>query len=225
MIKLTSSRRDLLYLGLLLVMVKLAVDWHMEKNANQQLTPPATSSYSVSALQENDILVDDIHNPKTQPEPQEIALLDEENPDEKERIDEPENLADELLSFHEADQHILKQIDLAKEQINEALAFFSYPKIEIAQLHSLKQQLVHLKRQYQYTSPAIALLGPIGSAGVVLKEQKLEKLVLKTVNAIGQIICQLDTNKHVGEFEPYDSVAVGLTANQTLLEQLKQTVA
>lgn len=72
---------------------------------------------------------------------------------------------------HTPDQTILDRIHALQENIKLELQNHPHHRDFIA----LSKQVEKLAHDYTHTSGATALLGPIGTAGVVLKERKLEE--------------------------------------------------
>jgi len=93
--------------------------------------------------------------------------------------------------IHELDRSFLEQIYTAQHHLfvleescgdNDAIA------LEIAHL---KKDLARIEEQYKTNSPAIMLLGPIGSAAIVTKEEKLQKNLIDVINKIQKLRCNL----------------------------------
>ena len=122
------------------------------------------------------------------------------------------------FSIHEADPDVLSQIEDLQKQIDQAIELVETSSTQAALLQSMKQRLTQFKREYKYTSPAVALLGPIGYTGIVVKEQRIEKGILKITNALNSILhehAQLD-DKYV----PTKEIAQGIEIGHTILAQV-----
>ena len=122
------------------------------------------------------------------------------------------------FSVHEVDQNILAQIKDLQTQIDQAIELIEPSTTPAAQLESMKQRLAQFRREYKHTSPAVALLGPIGYTGIVVKEQRIEKGILKITNTLNSIL-----HKHAQqeeEFVPVKAIAEGVKAGHTILTQL-----
>ena len=62
----------------------------------------------------------------------------------------------------------------------------------------------------------MALLGPIGTASIVIKEEKLNKKLLTTVNDIHALLHKINTP--LTSFEPSLSIENALAANKIILK-------
>jgi hypothetical protein len=129
-----------------------------------------------------------------------------------------EDTAQKQFSVHEVDQNVLTQIKELQTQVDQAIQLIEPSSTEAAQLESMKQRLVQFKREYKHTSPALALLGPIGYTGIVIKEQRIEKGILKITNALNTILYEHAKLKE--EFVPVKAIAKGIEIAHTMLTQL-----
>lgn len=203
--------RDFLLLALLLFMLKVGMDTRDSSiNAAPTLQSPGTRM----------VQADPITVPAPAPT-QEIAHKATPENNDNWEVSGHDNEKAPLKKYepflaHEVDQNILKQIECAQGQIKQALDVAQPTSLDSAQLRSLQQKLVHLRKQYQSTSPAVALLGPLGTAAIVLKEADLEKELLHTVKKVSSIIHNLAGNIH----KPVDSIVKELESNHILLHEL-----
>lgn len=108
------------------------------------------------------------------------------------------------------------QIDKIMEQVDDALQIIPAATPESTQLRGMRLHLAQLKQQYLQNSPAFILLGPIGSTGVAMKENRIEKELLKTSNLVGKIVKNRTSEE---AYESMQSVAQSITYNQQLLAQ------
>lgn len=125
------------------------------------------------------------------------------------------------FTVHEVDQTVVKNIKQAQKQIDKLSAFAQ--KSDNVELLTTTQELRDtvdiLYKQYTTTSPALSLLGPLGSAAIVLKEQELEKRLLSTINETGKLLhnfVQPDV-----QYESANSTESALKNNRQLLKKLK----
>ena len=126
------------------------------------------------------------------------------------------------FSVHEPDQNILDSMKDLQKQIDQAFKHVEPSSTQAAHLQSMKQRLAQFQREYKYTSPAVALLGPIGYTGVVVKEQRIEKGVLKIINTLNSILheqAQLEE-----KYVPVKAIAEGIEIAHTTLAQLDNPV-
>jgi len=84
------------------------------------------------------------------------------------------------------------------------------------EISRIKSTLASIEEKYKKNSPALALLGPIGTASIVVKEQQLKEKLLKTVNDIGKLIHQISNNE--APFIPAYSIETGLAENSSALK-------
>lgn len=187
--KISSRQRDLIFFAALLLMVKAAWNLSIKKPKDSSTTATPTTTVGNSLSQPS--------QPHTK---------------------QTKGSQDDPFSVHEVDQHVLEQIDYIQKQVDLTLPLISSSTLECAQLQSMKQRLMQLKRSYQHTSPAVALLGPIGYTGIVLKEQKAERDILKMINKLNLILYTLAPKEE--EYVPVGKIADGIQISHTMLEQL-----
>ncbi len=92
---------------------------------------------------------------------------------------------------HEVDQEFLQNINRAQEQIEVLFNKNLHTPLTFEQhatLNSINNHLTDIHDQYTKTSPGIALLGPIGTTSVVLKERKLAILFLNQLHELAQAV-------------------------------------
>lgn len=197
----SSAKRDFLFLVALIIMVKVAMDRKMGPNNRPVLYGPAEQIRSMPLeMVEND--------------------TDDQTLNESDELAQNESKEDSVFVAHEPDQNIFEYIKEAQTQIQALKKITPATSKQSAQLESIAHRLVQLKNQYAKTSPGIALLGPIGTAGIIVKENELDKNLLKMVRMIRSIL-QLHLSDEQEDIS-YDSIAQGLEQNQLLLAQLSQ---
>jgi len=131
-----------------------------------------------------------------------------------------------LYDVHEVDPGFLVQARECTRQIQTTISLL-WPD---EQDQKVKPKLVELEKiaqeiaiAYEKNSPALVLLGPIGSMATVLKEKDLEKKLLETINETGLILADLVENKqHVAlNYEPAQDINQALRYNKVTLRQLQ----
>ncbi len=122
------------------------------------------------------------------------------------------------FSVHEVDQDVLDQIKDLQTHIDQTIALVEPSSIQAAQLESMRQRLIQFKREYKHTSPAVALLGPIGYTGIVVKERRIERGILKIVNSLNSILHKQVQQEE--EYTPVKAIAEGIQITHTMLAQL-----
>jgi len=129
-----------------------------------------------------------------------------------------EQAEDKSFSVHEVDQDVLALIKDLQTQIDQAIELVQPSTTQAAQLESMKQRLVQFKREYKHTSPAVALLGPIGYTGIVVKEHRIEKGILKITNTLNSILHE--HAQHEEKFVPVKAIAEGVETGHAILAQI-----
>ncbi len=222
MMKLTALRRDFIFVMLLIVMIKVALNKKRVPQARPVIYAPANHTYDdfdssqqEKALSDTDPNVSDLE--KTQEE--EAEELADEQASENMSIALATDIEEENV-VHQPDEHIMYHLNTLFDQLNNILTFVDSTSEKVTQLKGVKQRLLHLKHTYQHTSPAIVLLGPIGSVGIVFKEQKLEKELLHTAHRLGTMLCQIISREK--EFDPAETITRALEYNKTLLAELQK---
>ncbi len=124
--------------------------------------------------------------------------------------------ANEPFCVHETDKTVVSQIKTVEKQVEQTISLTPSESEHVAELQNMKLRLQQLKRKYLYTSPAIVLLGPIGYAGVVFKEQAIEKDVLKISNRCNTILH--DIVKPDRSNIPAHTLADGIQAHAATLQ-------
>lgn len=205
MVNAGSVKRDLLLLGSLILMVKVAMDRQKTEVIAPVLYAPAKQSVALKKAPITRTIV------VPQPEAPMVEAHEESTP------------TPEPFVVHEANADIVAQIETAQAQINQLLTIVKPTTKHAAQLKSMQQRLAQLKKEYKNTSPAIALLGPIGTAGIVLKENELEKSLLRMVNLTRSIVHAMANI--TAEKPSYTSIAQGLEQNAVLIASLHQVTA
>ncbi len=193
MIKLTAMRRDFIFLVLLVVMVRVA--FQHQKDTSEAPILYAAANHHPDPFQ---------HAEKDTTYSRDIYL----------------SLGDNEPFFHPPDKHVMYQIDSLFDQLTHLITSLQNPSQEMVELKGMRERILYLKRKYQHTSPAILLLGPIGSTGVVLQEQELEKELLKNAHRLGVILTQLINDDE--EFEAAKTIDAAIENNRLLLSKLQK---
>jgi len=130
-----------------------------------------------------------------------------------------------LYAVHEVDPAFLQQAQQGERQIKTLLSLLAPDEYEHKkQLHTLEKDIVHIRNAYEKNSPALVFLGPIGSASIVLKEQRLEKKLLKTLTTTNKFVAQLAHKRNRPCTKPSAStIETALNNNEHILTLLRQT--
>jgi len=81
----------------------------------------------------------------------------------------------------------------------------------------IKKNLTTIEEKYHKNSPALVLLGPIGSAAIIAKEELLQEKLLATIKNLNQILCA--ANK-IEQFSSIQTIDEGLQINKQLIHSL-----
>jgi hypothetical protein len=118
--------------------------------------------------------------------------------------------------IHELDRNFIDQLYTAQRQLHILEEHPLYADTFETTIIDLKSRLSTIEEQYKKNSPGLALLGPIGTAAIVTKEEKLLKKLLVVVNDIGNILHQIAND--TTEFEPAITVNNGLKYNKNRIK-------
>lgn len=119
--------------------------------------------------------------------------------------------------IHELDRSFIDQIYTTQRQLHLLDQHLLDTDYQI-QINDLKSRLATLEEKYKKNSAGLALLGPIGSAAIVSKEEKLQAQLLTVVNDIGRLIHSVSNNEN--DFLPSPTISSGLEVNKQLLRSL-----
>jgi hypothetical protein len=120
--------------------------------------------------------------------------------------------------IHELDRDFIDQLYTAQRHlhtIEEHPVYGITHKITIA---DLKKELATIEEHYKKNSLGLAFLGPIGTASIVIKEEKLNKKLLTAVNDITALLHT--ASAPTTPFEPAQTINNGLAANKPLLKTI-----
>lgn len=139
-----------------------------------------------------------------------------------------ETHAPHTFTVHEVEEVFLDKIATLAFQLD--VMIYSLPNEQdytqlTHDLRLLRAELDEIKQRYTKTSPATALLGPLGTAAIVLKEKDLEKQLLALVDKVGMLVHALiyEPGSERGYTRPH-SVESGLAFNQEAINELFPTV-
>jgi len=110
-------------------------------------------------------------------------------------------------SIHELDMHFIDQLYTAQRQLHALENYYENSNASNTHKQHLKNNLV-----------LIALLGPLGTTAIVLKEKELEKKLLKTVTELNHLLHSLnESNQHDSSAS---TITLALQENKQLIKQL-----
>ena len=116
---------------------------------------------------------------------------------------------------HELDRDFIEQIYIAQRQAHLLKEQYEHTKEVADELDAIQNELAIIEEKYKTNSPGVMLLGPIGSAAIVAKEEKLKNKLLNQVNAINRIAHVIHEKEH--EFQPAPTITIALEKNKKLL--------
>jgi tRNA G26 N,N-dimethylase Trm1 len=119
---------------------------------------------------------------------------------------------------HELDRSFLDDIYTTQRQLHFLENNHMHDEKIAHEISDIKKQLAVIEEKYKTNSPGIMLLGPIGSAAIIAKEEKLQKKLLKTVNDINKILFSINNaqDTHI----PFQTIDTGINHNRKLMQTL-----
>lgn len=132
--------------------------------------------------------------------------------------------------IHELDTNIADIIILIQRQLGVVRQTISMlgindPHTKLARsIRSLTDQLHDLERKYAHNAPSLAMLGPIGTASIVLKEQEIKDKLHYIALGINDACVSLLNKTQLGRDERKTITLEELvTINTALTKELRQT--
>jgi hypothetical protein len=120
--------------------------------------------------------------------------------------------------IHQLDRTFIDEIYTAQRQLHYVQEHH-IDNDEIANaLADIKERLCAIEEKYKTNSAGIMILGPIGSAAIVTKEEKLRIKLLDAINDLNRILHVLTDNQH--EFRQIDTITDALENNKKLLQKI-----
>lgn len=117
--------------------------------------------------------------------------------------------------IHELDRSFIDQLSTAQRLVHRLEQNIQNDQ-ELQEVNRIKSTITAIEEKYKKNTPALALLGPIGTASIVIKEQQLQEKLLKAVNDIGKLIHHISHNE--SEFIPFESIEIGLAKSGSALK-------
>lgn len=120
---------------------------------------------------------------------------------------------------HELDRTFIDQIYTAQRQLHFLQEHPEYTHDHAEAIAEIKKQLTIIEEKYKKNSAGLSLLGPIGSAAIVIKEKELQQQLLVTINSLSKIFAHI--HNHISDnVSPAQTITQGLIINQKLLSTL-----
>ncbi len=120
--------------------------------------------------------------------------------------------------IHELDIDFIDQIYTAQRQLHVLEEHPVYGVEHANVLAEIKRQLTTIEEKYKKNSPGLALLGPIGSAAIVVKEKELEQKLLTTINDLSNIFASI--NNQSADFTAAQTINCALSTNKEILRSI-----
>src|SRR5260221_11655244 len=86
--------------------------------------------------------------------------------------------------IHELDRTFIDYVYTAQRQLH-ILEQQPQSTGSITTITEIKNKIATIEEQYKKNSPGLALLGPIGTTAIVMKEEQLQKKLLVAINDMG----------------------------------------
>ncbi len=131
------------------------------------------------------------------------------------------------LEVHEVDKTVMHQIEALHEQIDTMLHLAIHDDMDSAtreRLKDLGQKIREIEKKYTHTSPALSLLGPIGTTSIVLKERQLANQLLNITNQIGHLLHDIlyGSSEHTSHAKA-TSIEASIAKNAQLIKKLLES--
>ncbi|HLC07393.1 MAG TPA: hypothetical protein VJJ26_04360 [Candidatus Babeliales bacterium] len=119
---------------------------------------------------------------------------------------------------HELDRNFIDQIYTAQRQLHFLEQHLVHGAEFAIAIADMKNRLAIIEEKYKTNSPGVMLLGPIGSAAIVAKEEKLQRKLLELANDLNKILHVIDNKEH--EFQAIETIDIALHNNKKLLQTI-----
>lgn len=121
--------------------------------------------------------------------------------------------------IHELDRSFIDQLYTAQRQLHFLQEQLIHDDQYCTIIADVKNRLTLIEEKYHKNSPALALLGPIGSAAIVAKEELLEQKLLAIINEMTKILHIINEQPFNNEAQTIDE---GLQINKQLIQLLQE---
>ena len=120
--------------------------------------------------------------------------------------------------IHELERDFIDQIYTAQRQTH-LLQEHHYDDDAITHATTdIKNRLALIEEKYKTNSPGLILLGPIGSAAIIAKEEQLQQKLLGAINDLTRVCYTINNAQQ--EFKQAETINNGLENNKKLLQTL-----
>lgn len=119
---------------------------------------------------------------------------------------------------HELERNFIDEIYTAQRQLHFLENNYTHDEEIALTIAELKKRLNSIEEKYKTNSPGVMLLGPIGSAAIVTKEEKLRKKLLEVINDTTKLLHKI---QNMAEDTHYtESISLALKNNKQLLQKI-----
>lgn len=119
---------------------------------------------------------------------------------------------------HELDRNFLDDIYTAQRQLHFLENNHMLDEKIVHEISDIKKQLTIIEEKYKTNSPGVMILGPIGSAAIVSKEEKLQKKLLDIANQVNKILHVMHNKEH--EYQSLETINSALANNKNLMQKI-----
>jgi len=119
---------------------------------------------------------------------------------------------------HELDRSFMDNIYAAQRQVHFLEQHHLHNDAVAVALSDIKNRLAAIEELYKTNSPGVMLLGPIGSAAIVAKEEKLQRKLLELGHDLNKIVHAINNKDDV--FQPAETIDIALANNKILLQKI-----
>jgi hypothetical protein len=119
---------------------------------------------------------------------------------------------------HELDRNFIEQIYAAQRQLHFLEENHMHNDEIVHAVADIKERLASIEEQYKTNSAGLMILGPIGSAAIVSKEEKLNTKLLDVANDITTILQSI--SHHEYNEQRAETISCALENNKKMLHTI-----
>lgn len=120
--------------------------------------------------------------------------------------------------IHELNRDFIDHIYTTQRQLHFLEEHPIYANVYAPSIAEIKGKLATIEEKYTKNSPGLALLGPIGSAAIVAKEEQLQQKLLETINDLNKLLANIGNYPEM--YYAAQTIHAGLEANKELLRTI-----
>jgi len=119
---------------------------------------------------------------------------------------------------HELNRTFIDELYTTQRQLHFLEEKYGYNDAYAHAISDIKKRLELIEEKYKTNSPGVMLLGPIGSAAIVTKEEKLKNKLLDIVNDINKLIHTIQNPEQ--EIQHIATISAALENNKHFLQKI-----